>query len=131
MLIENADVFFRDASQGWVLFAGGRSWQHGFLPPRNHGNLGADLGRLRRWKVPSEKPDELDGRSWMDFIDPLHGWMVLHARSSSAFSWGLLLVTDDGGLSWKELPQVPVAGRPVFYHCAGRMDRRTKLGRDL
>jgi photosystem II stability/assembly factor-like uncharacterized protein len=108
------DVFFLDVSHGWVLLTSedeeknlvsfvvastsdsGRTWT--FLP----------------MAVPSQKPDELDGRAWLDFVDPQHGWVVVHPKTSSAFSWALLMATEDGGTTWKELPQAPVRARPVF-----------------
>ncbi len=108
------DVFFSDESHGWALLYAEDDDQ-GKLTFRVAGT--ADSGQT--WtvalvKIPSQKPDELSGYGWLDFIDPLCGWMVLQAKSSSAFSWGLLLATSDGGKSWNELPQAPMAGRPVF-----------------
>lgn len=110
-----SDVFFSDASHGWVLLSSDNQDDDNHLA--FHIASTCDSGEtwsVSAVRVPSQKPDELDGHSWLDFVDPLHGWVVLRANSSSAFSWGLLLVTEDGGMNWRELPQVPIAGRPVF-----------------
>jgi photosystem II stability/assembly factor-like uncharacterized protein len=108
------DVLFLDTTRGWALLSSevkDSSLISFSLASTNDAGKSWSFSPL---KVPSEKPDELDGSGWLDFIDPMHGWVVLRARSSSALSWGLLLTTDDGGKSWKELPQVPIAGRPIF-----------------
>jgi photosystem II stability/assembly factor-like uncharacterized protein len=108
------DAFFLDTSRGWALLSSlvtDSSLISFSLAGTNDAGKSWSISRLR---VASQKPEELDGSGWLDFIDPMHGWVVLPARSSSALSWGLLLTTDDGGKSWKELPQVPIAGRPIF-----------------
>jgi len=110
-----ADVFFLDRSRGWALFSDSND-----AAELISFHVAATTDSGRTWtvstiKVPSQKPEELDGHAWLDFVDPDHGWVVLHANSSSAFSWGLLLSTVDGGTTWNELPKgAPIAGRPVF-----------------
>jgi len=112
------DVYFLDASHGWVLFSHGDE-------DNNEGNntVSFEVARTidsgETWAitpiaVPSQEPTELNGRGHINFADPQHGWAVLLANSDAATEWGLLLATDDGGTSWKELPQPPVVGRPVF-----------------
>ncbi|MGA8761930.1 MAG: hypothetical protein WB562_03490 [Candidatus Sulfotelmatobacter sp.] len=108
------DVFFLDASHGWALYASDGK-KEGTL--EFHVAITTDSGEA--WsvapiRVPSQQPDELDGTAFLDFADPIHGWVVMHAKSSSAFSWGLSAKTDDGGKTWNELPQVPTSGRPTF-----------------
>ena len=107
------DVMFLDTSHGWVILANedGDGKIAFSAASTNDAGLNWIVSHVN---VPSQRRDELDGVGWLNFIDPLHGWAVLHARSSSAFSWALLLGTDDGGKSWNELPQAPIAGRPVF-----------------
>lgn len=109
-----SDTFFLNESHGWVLLSN-ENEQSNLISFEVAST--SDSGRtwaISHMKVPSQKPAELDGWGWIDFVDPHHGWVVLHANSSSAFSWGLLLSTEDGGQTWKELPQAPIAGRPVF-----------------
>lgn len=109
------DIFFLDVSHGWVLLT--RIDEEKNLAAFAIAST-SDSGRTWTFSplaVPAQKPDELDGHAWLDFADPMHGWAVLHARSSSAFSWGLLLATDDGGKTWTELPHAPIASRPTFF----------------
>lgn len=111
-----SDTFFLNESHGWVLLSN-ENEQSNLISFEVAST--SDSGRtwaISHMMVPSQKPAELDGWGWIDFADPHHGWVVLHANSSSAFSWGLLLATDDGGMTWRELPQAPVAGRPVFFN---------------
>jgi photosystem II stability/assembly factor-like uncharacterized protein len=108
------DIFFLDGSHGWVVFtdASAEASLFSFEVART-----SDSGKtwvISEMNVPSQREDELDGECWLDFVNAQHGWVVLRARSSAAFSWGFLLNTDDSGKSWTELPQVPTAGRPVF-----------------
>lgn len=109
-----SDVFFIDASHGWALYAN-EGKKEGTL--EFHVAITSDSGQA--WsdaliQVPSQQPDELDGRAFLDFADSAHGWIVFHANSSSAFSWGLQAATEDGGKTWKELPRAPTYGRPTF-----------------
>ncbi|HXC44348.1 MAG TPA: glycoside hydrolase domain-containing protein [Candidatus Dormibacteraeota bacterium] len=108
------DTFFLDVSHGWVLLCGEQEGENTLSFNVAYTSDSGGTWAVAPVRVPSQKPDELDGHAWLDFVDPLHGWMVLHANSSSAFSWGLLLATDDGGKNWKELAQAPIAGRPIF-----------------
>jgi len=108
------DVFFLDESNGWALLD---AYEEQSSTVSFHLAVTANSGRswtVTPVMVPSQKPDELAGNGWLDFVDPLHGWVVLQANSGSAFSWGLLLSTEDGGKNWKELTQAPIAGHPIF-----------------
>jgi photosystem II stability/assembly factor-like uncharacterized protein len=109
-----ADVFFRDEINGSVLLDsdagndvirvdlaatsdGGRTWFYSAIP------------------IPKEISDELiPGGGWVDFADSQHGWVLFQRHTSSAFSIGRLFQTQDGGATWRELPQTPLAARPIF-----------------
>jgi hypothetical protein len=52
--------------------------------------------------------------AYLDFIDPLHGWVSLRLPSGSNFSLGVLFATSDGGQSWQRLP-LPL-GEPVRFN---------------
>ncbi len=97
-----ADVFFLDASRGWVLFAvrgkeftgasnvsgfdlaittdGGADWtqRHVTVPPENHG-----------WS----------GGAKIFFLDSSHGWLNLELALHD-WAVGTLLETTDGGQNW-------------------------------
>jgi photosystem II stability/assembly factor-like uncharacterized protein len=49
------------------------------------------------------------GRSYLSFADQLHGWMILKVSRSTAVSFGVMLATEDGGKTWKQLRQPPIA----------------------
>lgn len=118
-----ADVFFLDGETGWVLLVGyprrgecsvndrsesdwafhvaatvngGESWTetHIKTPSCDSGNFSASLGE--------------NGN--VTFADKLHGWMMLEHQSGSAFSFGTLLATSNGGHTWRE-----AKGTPGFY----------------
>jgi photosystem II stability/assembly factor-like uncharacterized protein len=118
-----ADVFFVDDEAGWVLLVGrpragecsgddrsesdwafhlaatvdgGESWteSHVMAPECASGKLGASLND--------------DGN--LTFADNLHGWVMLEYQSGSAFSYGTLLETSDGGHTWQE-----TKGNPGFF----------------
>jgi photosystem II stability/assembly factor-like uncharacterized protein len=108
-----ADVLFRDVVNGWVVLEsssehdmirveiattsdGGSSWIFVPLP------------------VPKQFPAEFSGAAWVDFVDGDHGWVLLRNHTSSAFSSGRLFQTQDGGNTWRELPQTPLGVPPVF-----------------
>jgi len=113
--VQPVDVFFLDTLHGWVLLTTADEEKS-----LVYFQIAATSDAGQTWSksvinVPSQKPDELDGTAWLDFVDPAHGWVLLHVRSNSAFSWGLLLTTDDGGKNWRELPGgAPIADVPVF-----------------
>jgi len=50
----------------------------------------------------------------IDFADAQHGWMMLRLPSSSNFSFGLLLATSDGGITWTVLPKPPIGDAISF-----------------
>jgi photosystem II stability/assembly factor-like uncharacterized protein len=49
----------------------------------------------------------------MDWLDPQTGWISITQASGSNFSVGSLLITTDGGESWRRSP-LPVAGEVIF-----------------
>ena len=105
-------VFFLDTKHAWALTTENEKGLMMF-------GIASTTDAGRGWskaavKVPSQTAGELDGTGWLDFVDSMHGWLLLRANSSSAFSWGLLLATEDGGMNWRELPHAPIAARPVF-----------------
>ena len=102
-------VFFLNASRGWVTVQDG--WRDG-IPALSLAST-ADSGQ--RWET---QPIDLAafqrlrayvGSSTIFFLDSAHGWIMLRLASSSNFSFGALLATEDGGQSWMELSSPPAA----------------------
>ncbi len=110
------NVFFLNSSSGWVIA----------LDPHPAGRSGpalkiastSDAGRNWTFTL-IDTPGTTDLQNFasirsMFFLDSKHGWIILRLQSSSNFSLGVLLSTDDGGLTWKERPSPPVAGSIRF-----------------
>ena len=112
--IEN--VFFLNSSSGWVIALD----QHpaGRSGPALQIASTSDAGRNWTFTL-IDTPGTTDLQNFasirsMFFLDSKHGWIILRLQSSSNFSLGVLLSTDDGGLTWKERPSPPVAGSIRF-----------------
>jgi photosystem II stability/assembly factor-like uncharacterized protein len=110
-----ADIFFLDTSRGWVLLRADAG------DDRVRFDLATTANAGRTWSlapvsIPSQYSAELSGAAWVDFIDAEHGWIEFRKATSSAFSVGRLLVTQDGGKTWRELPQTPFGARVVFIN---------------
>lgn len=108
------DVFFLDAFHGWALFTS---------EGKNYGSLDfhvattADGGAnwaISLAKTRAQAPGQFNGTAWLDFVDAQHGWLLLRQATSVGFSTGWVLATDDGGKSWTQLPDPPIAERPSF-----------------
>jgi photosystem II stability/assembly factor-like uncharacterized protein len=104
-----ADIFFLDAHHGWVLFA-----QYGEPEPRfdlaYSGNTGAT------WSVTHVTLPENEGilapNGRIGFADTRNGWMVLNI-ATAAFHAGTLLLTSDGGRTWRDSPSDPGGQGPI------------------
>jgi photosystem II stability/assembly factor-like uncharacterized protein len=107
-------VFFLDAWQGWTVVLGqpdasnvspllalrtsdsGQTWQTVQLdaPSTSHtGSTGAP--------------------AYLSFVDAQHGWAMVKRVTNSAFSWGDLFQTTDGGATWTKR-EIPVGDRIRF-----------------
>ena len=51
----------------------------------------------------------------LSFVDSSHGWFLWACPTSVQSSLGKLLRTDDGGHTWKDLPDPPSAGELRFH----------------
>ena len=93
-------IFFLNPTTGWALinFDNGTS-NPGFALGSTH-----DAGAT--WSVTPIKvqvnPNQiiLPGQGHLFFVDEKHGWVNLMVQSGSAFDFGLLLRTVDGGKHW-------------------------------
>ncbi len=106
-----ADIFFLDAHHGWVLFA-----QYGEPEPKfdlaYSDNTGATWTTTRVTLPEHEGILLPSGR--VSFADTQNGWMILNVHTSSAFSAGALLVTSDGGRTWRDAPSDPGGQGPIL-----------------
>ena len=119
-------VFFLDTQQGWAVVSypqtvapltlkalrtrktlydiaqtvdGGQTWS--FLP-------------LTYPELPQWEQEALAGPRDMNFLDSLHGWLIMAMSGSSNFAPARLLATDDGGKSWKWTNSPDTTGTLLF-----------------
>ena len=106
-------AFFLDTNTGGAIFSGsddagasitvastlngGKSWQSALV----------DLDSVVQGR-------RVGGVASMYFAGTQQGWLILHLSSSSNFSIGAALHTEDGGLTWAALSPPPAAGNIVF-----------------
>ena len=102
---------FLDESHGWVCIASGAGdWDDARLAIRKGDHwLSVALDNsyaVEGFRAPFD----------VQFVDPLHGWMVIYSPGSQAVDPGpnQLAATSDGGLTWKKLPPTPVSGGILF-----------------
>ena len=113
--VQIGTVFFKDSDHGWAVLYGVSDANAApaiqFAITTNHGmnwqRQSFDSGVL-------PPPEDVAGVSSLFFVNEDDGWMVLRLISSSNFSFGVLLRTSDGGITWKRLP-VPPAASPIMF----------------
>ncbi len=113
-----ASVFFLDISTGWVLLA--RPDQ---AADASQIDLASTINAGTSWSIepvtiPNFNPNatELGGGARIFFVDQNYGWINLTEVSSSNYRFGILLCTQDGGRTWKTLPEPGVAGDLFFIN---------------
>ncbi len=112
---EIASAFFLDTSRGWVLLSH-RAEPEPRFDLASTTNAGESWS-ITRLNVPDPDPARgLSGRAWIDFVDLLHGWVMVRMNGNTAVSIGVLLWTEDGGQTWKSSRQKgpPIAGPMRF-----------------
>jgi photosystem II stability/assembly factor-like uncharacterized protein len=122
-----ASVFFLDSSAGWVLVAHN---QHSLMDasPNSESDWQFDVsstvdagGTWSTFHVSSpvlSSPDYAppSGGGWITFADSLHGWLNLNITSGSAFNFGALLTTADGGRTWMPLKSPGLSGQVLLLN---------------
>jgi len=132
-----AAVFFLDTSQGWVLCCDSRG-KHNEFNVAYTNNSGATWSikpiqmpaaiaakqKERDVKIKNQDPNNAlyydffqGGNGWINFIDPIHGWVLLEAELNSrvGLNMGVLFKTEDGGKTWKLVnDKLEKAGRFLF-----------------
>lgn len=99
-------VFFLDDLQGWVVSAfTGEPPQDSAAFIVSSTSDGGTTWTSRRLAVPD---GEGASAVSVDFLDAQRGWMMVRKASSSNFSRGALLVTVNGGVNWRLLPNPPI-----------------------
>ena len=105
-------VTFLDSQLGWLVSKQDTDDNLGSLSFSQTEDSG------RTWQevsLPVSNPEEVFqiASASLDFVDPQTGWIALKLHSSSNFSLGKLLATEDGGLTWQERT-LPL-GEPVEF----------------
>ncbi len=93
-------IFFLNPTTGWALITQGSEGANpGFALGTTH-DSGATWS-VNSIKVPVD-PNQfiLPGPGCLQFSDAMHGWINLLEQSGSAFDFGILLKTVDGGKTW-------------------------------
>ena len=94
-------VFFLDTYTGWVLISHADDQDQQQFRVASTNDAGATWS-VSPIKLPWKRfAEDFAGGAYLFFRDQLHGWMDVDVKSSSAFAPGRLLVTDDGGKTWK------------------------------
>jgi len=109
-----ASVFFLDASTGWALLSDENEDKPRFTLAST--TSAGSTWTLTAITIPEAQTIQLSGGGCIDFSDSLHGWIVLTQVSSSAFSLGILLKTEDGGSTWQATSgNLPIADPLRFF----------------
>ena len=111
-------VFFLDSTRGWILQKCADRHDDTFddtcYELASTINAGASWS-MSRIKVSDPDPESgFSDHGWLNFADPLHGWIILKVNRSTAVSFGVLIRTEDGGKTWTQLDEPPIAGRFHF-----------------
>jgi photosystem II stability/assembly factor-like uncharacterized protein len=105
-------VTFLDSQQGWLVSpkdSAGHTGSLSFLQTEDGGLTWKQLSVL------IDDPKEIIEieSAALDFVDPQTGWISFKLHSSSNFSFGRLLTTEDGGHTWQERT-LPLGETAVF-----------------
>ncbi|MFZ0773448.1 MAG: glycoside hydrolase domain-containing protein [Candidatus Sulfotelmatobacter sp.] len=116
-----SSVFFLDASTGWVLLK--CSDDKDVVADQGCWVLASTTDAGGDWTTGQEKivlpafftrgyleqTTGFSGRSWLQFLDPQHGWALLDiATHAGVPSAGEMLRTTDGGKTWRPTKEVPM-----------------------
>ena len=107
-------VFFINTDNGWVLLRDGDKFGEPQFDLAATTNAGASWSTTHV-AVPGLNPNSLTlaGGGYIAFVDTNHGWANLDVVSSSNFDLGILLMTSDGGRTWRRSPHDPMVAGPI------------------
>jgi photosystem II stability/assembly factor-like uncharacterized protein len=111
-----ASIFFLDGSRGWILRV-----DHNPATGEPQFDLAATASAGSSWSttrldVPDVDPSRgLSSQAWVDIVDASHGWVMARMNGNTAVSIGVLLVTEDGGATWKSPSLGPPIAGPIRF----------------
>ena len=106
-------VAFTDTGHGWLISTGLDT--SGFTTT----TLARTDDGGSTWQIKSlalfdpGEVDSLASKSFLHFINPMTGWLVVKRATSNNFSIGTLFKTSDGGNTWTRF-NIPI-GEPVYF----------------
>ncbi len=111
-----ASIFFLDSLRGWILRVD-RDQATGAPQFDLASTASAGAGwSIARLDIPDLDPGRgLSGQAWIDFVDALHGWVMVRMNGNTAVSIGALLATDDGGATWRSPALDPPIAGPIHF----------------
>jgi len=122
-----SSVFFLDGSTGWALLSCSDS--RDLVADASCFELASTTDAGSSWSVLNERVKlgftkaqleegyGFSGRSWLYFVDPLHGWEILDVNTSPASpSAGEMLRTEDGGKTWAPTRDTPTSDHFLFVN---------------
>jgi photosystem II stability/assembly factor-like uncharacterized protein len=127
-----SSVYFLDASTGWVLLncadRRNEKLDDTCFEVASTSDGGGNWSVVHPKIVDPDPESGFSGRSFLDFADAIHGWMILKISKSVAASSGVMFTTEDGGRTWKGLASPPIADR---FHFVTSKDGWLAGGPDL
>jgi photosystem II stability/assembly factor-like uncharacterized protein len=115
-----SSVFFIDSSSGWVVLKCADRTNNAADDPCFEVASTTNAGET--WSVVHPKivdPDPDSGfseQAYLDFADKNRGWMILKISKNVAVSSGVMMRTEDGGKTWKQMPAPPIADQLRFIN---------------
>lgn len=113
-----AGVYFRDASEGWLVSEHVTNPGSATAPPTTAIRAFRTNDSGRNWNsvpVPADSPSYSYGRAYLDFLDDRSGWLQLDVGSHAGFGHSEFFHTADGGMTWAKLAETVVEPGPLHF----------------
>ncbi len=106
---------FIDATNGWVAASGAGDDSGATQLVSGHTEDGGNTWAIAHIGSPDiAYTTSQAGSAYFSFADAKHGWLIVQLQSGAQFSVGELFRTEDGGATWEQLPDPPIAGQIAF-----------------